>query len=260
MTNSVLVLASDAAIAHDASDQTVVVDPSEGPRADVGQHGRNLWYVSGLELLSTVRDRPWFRGWGLVVPGLDEVFEVTRYFAARFSEVLPLPVRAASLPADELIAALLAPNAKDLAISALVSHRWRALLLTLGDLSTTAIPLSTFRDRAGITPDLDCVTLTDYGQTIRLGEYEAAVDAVLYEHSPDFRRRARKRLRAADQSFGGSLRRARVQLGLRQSDFAPLSPREMGRIESGEVSSLHDSTRAVIERVMGMTLEEVADY
>ncbi len=38
-------------------------------------------------------------------------------------------------------------------------------------------------------PDFDDFEITDYGQTVRLGEYEFAVDAILYSFDEDYRKR-----------------------------------------------------------------------
>lgn len=40
-----------------------------------------------------------------------------------------------------------------------------------------------------VWPDFDDFEITDYGQTVRLGEYEFAVDAILYSFDEDYRKR-----------------------------------------------------------------------
>jgi len=89
------------------------------------------------------------------------------------------------------------------------------------------VPLTWFRVRPdGPRPDLSDLAVTDFGQTIRLGEYEAATDAILYEFDDDSRWWAKKRQLATDRSLGGALRRLRLQKGLRQSDFPSLTAKE----------------------------------
>jgi hypothetical protein len=77
----------------------------------------------------------------------------------------------------------------------------------------------------------------DCGQTVKLGDYEAAVDALLYDYDPEFRRTISKRRLQEDRSFGAALRRLRKQRGLRRVDFEPVvSAKPIARIEQGNLA------------------------
>lgn len=100
----------------------------------------------------------------------------------------------------------------------------------------------------------------DGGQTIRLGEYEAAVDALLYEVDPGYRKRAKRRELELDDSFGGALRRLRLQRGLKRADFPEVSAKEIARIERGEVEKPHDRTLRSLAARLGVSPEEIRTY
>jgi len=111
----------------------------------------------------------------------------------------------------------------------------------------------------------EAVWITDsasinFGQTVRLGQFEAATEAVLYEFDPDFRRKERKRRIVEDATFGGSLRRLRIQKGLKRSDFTSLSSKEVARIERGEVGTPRDETLNILSEHLGVPAEDIDTY
>ena len=63
-----------------------------------------------------------------------------------------------------------------------------------------------------------------------------------------------------DASFGGSLRRLRLQKGLSRSDFAPLSSKTIARLERGEVEVPHGDTLEAIARRLGVPAAEISSY
>jgi len=66
------------------------------------------------------------------------------------------------------------------------------------------VPFSAFESSGdGVSPDMSKLTVTDCGQTVQFGDYEASVDAILYEHDSDYRRKVRENLLKRDSSFGG---------------------------------------------------------
>jgi len=94
-----------------------------------------------------------------------------------------------------------------------------------------------------------------------MGEFEAGAEAILYEFDPLFRRRDKERRINTDDSFGGALRRLRLQKGLKQSDFSPsISTKEIGRIERGEVTTLHKRTKETLAQLLGVEPEEIQTY
>lgn len=162
---------------------------------------------------------------------------------------------------EEMEQALRAPHRADLAIAGLVDDKLQTVTLWRGDLRPLVVPWAAFKQSgSGPTPDFRRFQIIDYGQTIRLGEYEAATDALLYEFDPDYRRRAKARQSASDQGLGPSLRRLRKQRRLKQSDFAPLAARTVARIESGQVAGVRAGTLRRIADRLGVALEELASY
>lgn len=165
------------------------------------------------------------------------------------------------LPKGQLKAVLSAAHRKNLIIGASYVEKGDVLLLVRGDLSHLLVPLSSFRKRpAGPVPDPEDLSIEDYGQTVRLGQYEASTDAILYEHDPDYRKAARKNLINSDDSLGGSIRRLRLQRGLKQADFPGLLPRTIGRIERGEVETPQPATLQRIASHLGVTVDELSTY
>jgi hypothetical protein len=63
-----------------------------------------------------------------------------------------------------------------------------------------------------------------------------------------------------DASFGGSLRRLRLQKGISRSDFAPLSSKTIARVERGEVEVPHGDTLEAIARRLGVPAAEIGSY
>ncbi len=168
------------------------------------------------------------------------------------------------LPPDELAEALAAENAADLFIGGNPDPSTRLLTLWRGNLEPLVVPLSTFETSGdGVAPDFEKFTATDFGQTIRLGEYEAAADAILYEFDPDYRHRISKRRRESERSFGASVRRLRRQRGLRREDFQPeIAAKSIARIERGEVSreKIRSKTLAAIARRLQVRPDEIEGY
>jgi hypothetical protein len=164
-------------------------------------------------------------------------------------------------PVEELAEVLGSANRGDLFIGAALARSDAAVVLSRGDLEPLVVPLTWFRERpGGPKPDVSGLAVSEFGQTVRLGSYEAATDAILYEFDADFRRRAKKRQLDADASFGGALRRLRLQKGLRQSDFPGITAKEIARIERGEVKKPHSGTLAAIAKRTGVAADEISTY
>jgi hypothetical protein len=187
------------------------------------------------------------------IPGLNSCFRRLAG-AAPDSRLLPL---------EELLDVLSAPKseAAGLLIAAVADPQSRTLALTRGNLKTIAVSFSAFPPSgAGVQPDFSRLSLADYGHTVRLGDYEASSDAVLYEADPEYRRKARKELLAEERTFGASLRRLRIQKGLSRCDFAPLSSKTVARIERSEVEKPHGETLRAIATRLGIEPDEIESY
>lgn len=166
------------------------------------------------------------------------------------------------LPAEELAEVLQVDNAKDLFIGGSVDDENQVIVLWRGDLESLTVPFAAFEPSGdGVTPDFGRLSVTDFGQTIRLGEYEAAADAILYEFDPDYRRRIAKQRRGLERSFGASVYRLRKQRRLRRTDFEPdVSAKTIARIEQGKVKNIHKKTLGVIAHRLQVKPEEIQTF
>jgi hypothetical protein len=177
---------------------------------------------------------------------------------ALFSSVITGDQIQAALPVDQLAEVLESPDRADLVIAAAATPH--AVVLYRGDLESLVVPCEWFSSQPTAKPDFGQLSITDYGQTIRLGDYEVATEAVLYERDPEYRRRLKARKILKDNSFGGALRRLRLQKGLRRSDFPGLSEKELARIERGEIDKPQERTLKILSRRLGVDPAEIASY
>ncbi len=167
------------------------------------------------------------------------------------------------LPPDELAEVLAASNREDLFISGTVDPDTSTITFSRGNLNLLVVPFSVFQPSGnGVAPDFSDFSITDYGQTVRLGDYEAAVDAILYECDSDYRRRLRRQRRASERTFGASLRRLRLQKRVSRSDFPGISEKTIARIEQGETGkqSIRPRTLSVIAQRLGVEAPEIGSF
>jgi hypothetical protein len=162
-----------------------------------------------------------------------------------FKEIIVLSQHSV-LPIEELFEVRRHKNPENYVIGGQIDESTHTLTLVRGNLSRLVVPLSTFKTSGdGVTPNFNNFTVDDHGQTLKFGEYEAAVDSVLYEFDPEYRKKRRSDLAKKDKGFGACLRRLRLQKGLNQADFPDIDAREIGRIERGEVKP----RKATIEHI-----------
>jgi hypothetical protein len=165
------------------------------------------------------------------------------------------------LPLEELAEVVADERAEDLFIGGVVDKDDNAVVLYRGDLNRVVVPLTWFNAKSSASqPDFDDFAVTDCGQTVRFGDYEAAADAILYEFDGDARRRMRDREIEKDTSVGGALRRLRLARGLSRSDFSPLHAKTIARIERGDVEAPQGETLQVIARRLGVGAEDIKTY
>ena len=165
------------------------------------------------------------------------------------------------LATSDLLAVMTAENAADRLVGVLVSRETAELVLVRGDASTMAVPFTWFHvTPTGVAPDFDDVEVVDFGIGLRLGSYEAAVEAILYELDRDFRARERQRRIEMDPSFGAALRRLRIQKGVPRSGFPGISEKEIARIERGEVARPHAATLRAIASRLGVEPVDVETF
>ena len=185
------------------------------------------------------------------LPALEEVFSPVAWGTTSFR----------LLPHDELADVITAEHRHDLIIGGFVDPKTEALILYRGDFDRLAVPLSLFKAwGAGPKPDPSALWFTDHGQTVCLGDYQAAADAILYEVDRDYRRRIKASRRAEEISFGASLRRLRVLKGLRQADFNSIPAKTIARIERGDVGKPHHATVRKIATHLGVAAEDIESY
>jgi hypothetical protein len=161
----------------------------------------------------------------------------------------------------DLLEALTAPHRDDLFIGGAVDHDAKAVVLVRGNIETVVVPFSWFRASGdGTKPDFDDLEITDCGNTVRLGSYEAATDAVLYDFDPDFRKRVKANRLKQDDSFGACLRRLRLLRGVSREGFKGLSAKEVARIERGDITRPRDNTVAVLAKTLKVKPAEIETY
>lgn len=189
---------------------------------------------------------------------LSRVAEVRReLLQALFGAVLR-PQK--TLPQEELTAVLESPKGRDLFIGGTVDKEAEVLVLCRGDLTQVIVPFSWFTvPEGGPRPNWDKFEVIDFGHTVKLGSYEAATDAILYDFDPDYRRRAKDKEIAGDRSFGGALKRLRLLRGLSQGDLG-LSRKQISRIERGETEKPHGATLEKIAKHLRVKPEEIETY
>lgn len=151
-------------------------------------------------------------------------------------------------------------NAANYVIGGQIDKMTHSVTLIRGDLSKLGVPFSTFRPSgAHVKPDFTKFSIEDSGQTLKFGEYESSVDAVLYEFDPLYRRKRKIELAKKEKRFGASLRRLRILKSLKQSDFQGINEREIGRIERGDVKP-RQSTIEKIAKQLKVSAEEIETY
>ncbi|MEX0701921.1 MAG: helix-turn-helix transcriptional regulator [Planctomycetales bacterium] len=166
------------------------------------------------------------------------------------------------LPPDQLAAALHAANRSELFIGGSVDPSSRTVTLWRGDLEPLTVPFSAFEKSGdGTEPDFDRFAVTDFGQTVRLGDYEAGTDAILYEFDAGYRRRIARERRESERSFGASVRRLRKQRGLRRDDFGPeVAAKTIARIEQGKVQRVRTKTLETIAKRLRVKPVDIESY
>ena len=181
---------------------------------------------------------------------------------AMFSRVVSPDDGLRLLPLEEIAEIFASPDCQDSFIGGTVDKEHGSVILYRGNLEPLNIPLSWFEAGPNSPqPDPDDFEIIDFGQTVRLGDFEAGTDAILYEFDSVFRRRDKERRTEMNDSFGGALRRLRLQKGLKQSDFSPnISAKEIGRIERGEVETLHKKTRETLAQYLEVAPEDIETY
>jgi DNA-binding Xre family transcriptional regulator len=164
--------------------------------------------------------------------------------------------------AEELAEVLEAESRFDLFIGGTVDKATETITFWRGNLMPLTVPFSAFEKSGdGTQPDYDRVSIIDCGQTVRLGDFGAAVDAILYEFDPEYRRRISKKRLQQDRSFGAALRRLRKQRGLRREDFEPdVSAKTIARIEQNKVKRIQKKTLNALGKRLSVEPQEIKSF
>lgn len=166
------------------------------------------------------------------------------------------------LPAEELSEVLDSENRADLFIGGFVNKSTKTVTFWRGHLESLTVPFSAFETSGdGTEPNFDAFSVIDCGQTVKLGRYEAAVDAILYEHDPEYRRAISRQRLEEDRSFGAALRRLRKQRRLRREDFEPdVAAKTVARIEQGKVTRIQKTTLQALARHLSVEPDEIESF
>ncbi len=166
------------------------------------------------------------------------------------------------LPAEELAEVLGAEQRANLFLGGFVNQESETVTFWRGNLESLTVPCTMFEPSGdGTTPNFADFSITDGGQTVKFGDYEAAVEAILYEADPKYRRAIAKQRSREDRSFGAALRRLRKQRGLRREDFAPaVAAKTVARIEQGQVTHPQKATLEALAKRLGVEPDEIASF
>jgi|SRR5579885_1996616 len=93
-----------------------------------------------------------------------------------------------TLPTEELLEVQGLPVTikRDYIVAGYVDFTQERVILFRGDGMSLVAPMSMFTGRP-TTPDFEQFSITDYGQTLVFGPFEAAVDSVLYDLDPQYK-------------------------------------------------------------------------
>lgn len=164
------------------------------------------------------------------------------------------------LAPDELAAVLSSGQRGDLIVGGTVNRTEQVLVLYRGSFDRMSVPFQWFQRSSDVEPDFNDFGVTDHGQTVRLGQFEASADAILYAFDSSYRSRMKQRQLELDDTLGGSVRRLRQLKGLKRTDFAPLSGKEVARIERGEVKKPHRKTLETIAKRAGVSPDDISTF
>jgi hypothetical protein len=165
------------------------------------------------------------------------------------------------LPMEELREVLASDERADLFIAGVVDAAGEVAVLYRGSLAPVVVPFAWFlRRNPSPRPNFRAFQITDYGQSVRFGKYEASTDAILYDHDPDYRRRAKARRLQQDDSLGACIRRLRLTRGVARGDFPGVSDKQIARIERGEISRVRAKTLALIAARLQVDPSEITSY
>ncbi len=188
------------------------------------EHEAAVMYREGLPTQWLVPDARWLDvvlriGGGrrsdqrLLVPAPIDAITTTALHAL-FTRVVSQPEGGHLLPADELAAVLSDAKPDESFIGGYVHHATAMVVLYRGELSSLVVPLDWFANPHTVRADPDDFEIVDWGHGVRLGEFEAGSDAVLYDFVPVVRAKLAEqdRVNLAEEAALLATRRAKRPL------------------------------------------------
>lgn len=204
----------------------------------------------------SVRSRPRGRALLLYTPSLKALHSLTSFFRH-----VAFSVDSGLLERNELFEVLASSRKGELIIGGYVDADSETITLWTGELNEVKVPFSSFQDSGTETsPDFSKFSVIDFGQTIKLGDYEASTESILYENCPNLRKALKKRMANEDTSLGGAIKRLRKQRGLVRNEFGSVSEKTVARIERGEVKNVRDKTLQVIAQKLGVSIDQLKSF
>lgn len=193
---------------------------------------------------------------------LDAATSVRRELLELFFRVVVAPGRGVHLlPLEELREVLASDHRADLLVAGIADAAAEVVLLYRGNLAPLVVPFAWFTRRdPSPRPNFRDFQITDYGQSVRFGKYEASTDAILYAHDADYRRRAKARRLEQDDSLGACIHRLRLARGLSRADFPGVSEKQIARIERGEIANVREKTLASIAAALQVEPSEITSF
>ena len=244
---------------HIALDATRVFTPDE-IREALTPDENTLWIARSLPPLHEFADvgRSRYRRDLLLLEPIPKTRRIL--LETMFDRIIAPDDDVRLLEEEQLLDVVADDRPQDFFIGAVYDEEDRIVVLYRGTLEPMVVPLRWFQQNPVATPNPRDLEPVDYGQGVRLGDYEVATRTILYEFDADYRRRQKKNRRRLDESFGGCLRRLRRMKGLKQSDFTDLTARTIRRIEKGEVENPRPSTIERIAKELDVAPDEIETY
>ncbi len=163
------------------------------------------------------------------------------------------------LPEEQLFAVLAEDHPGDYFIGAGYDTDDELVVLYRGNMEALGVKEEMFEANERATPEPEDLEIVDWGQTLRMGEYEISADSILYRRDAEFRKRRKEHRKSIDDSLGGSIHRLRSMKGLNQDDINGVTERTVRRIEKNEVEP-RTSTRQKLADALDVEPDELDTY